>query len=284
MYLDKYKKYKNKYIQLKTTQFKKVMEQSSSEINSNSIIMKGGNNDKEIYLIRHGKTIWNELGKTQGQEADIELNEQGIEQAQLTGKYLKKFRLNGKEFDCVLSSPLKRCKKTAKIICSNIEYDKLNIIYMNEIKEVKKGSMSGLTNEDELMKNLNQLAKNKLKLIEDPIEKYIIELPVNNEIFFNEIVKDNSLSIEGVETYEELLDRAEYLIEYIKTTDKQKILVITHSGYLDILLKIMFNLSTLPQGNMSNGKNCSICYCTYKNNIFTMCSPPNTEHLSINLD
>jgi broad specificity phosphatase PhoE len=183
-----------------------------------------------------------------------------------------------------LSSPLKRCKKTAKIICSYIEYAKSKIIYMDEIMEVKKGSMSGLTNEDELMKNLNQLAKDKIKLIQDPIKKYIIELPVNNEIFFNKIVEDNSLPIEGVETYEELLDRAEYLIEYIKTTDKQKILVITHSGYLDILLKIMFNLSTLPQGNMSNGKNCSICYCTYKNNIFKMCSPPNTEHLSINLD
>jgi len=75
-----------------------------------------------------------------------------------------------------------------------------------------------------------------------------------------------------------------YLIEYIKTTDKQKILVITHSGYLQIMLKIMFNLSTLPMGNTSNGKNCSICYCTYKNNIFTMVSPQNTEHLSIDLD
>jgi len=46
MYLDKYKKYKNKYIQLKTTTFKKVIEQSSSQINNNSIIMKGGNVDK----------------------------------------------------------------------------------------------------------------------------------------------------------------------------------------------------------------------------------------------
>ena len=131
MYLNKYKKYKNKYIQLKTTTFKKVMEQSSSQINNNSIIMKGGNDDKEIYLIRHGKTIWNELGKTQGQEADIELNEQGIEQAEKTGKYLKKFRLNENEFDCVLSSPLKRCKKTTKIICSYIDYDKSKIIYMD---------------------------------------------------------------------------------------------------------------------------------------------------------
>ena len=156
MYTNKYKKYKNKYINLK--------KQSNSQINNKSIIIKNGTDNKEIYFIRHGKTIWNELGKTQGQEADIELNKHGIEQAELTGKYLNKFRLNGKEFDCVLSSPLKRCKKTAKIICSYIEYNKSDIIYMEEILEVKKGSMSGLTKEDELMKNLNQLAKDKLKL------------------------------------------------------------------------------------------------------------------------
>lgn len=55
--------------------------------------------------------------------------------------------------------------------------------------EVKKGSMSGLTNEDELMKNLNQSAKDKIKLIEDPIEKYKIELPINNDKFFNKMSK-----------------------------------------------------------------------------------------------
>jgi broad specificity phosphatase PhoE len=77
-------------------------------------------------------------------------------------------------------------------------------------------------------------------------------LPINNNKFFNKIVKNNSLQIKGIETYEELLGRIEHLIEYIKTTDKQKILVITHSGYLEIMLKIMFNLITLQMGNMSN--------------------------------
>ena len=265
MYVNKYKKYKNKYIELK---------------NNN---IKGGNTDKEIYFIRHGKTEWNELGKTQGQEADSELNEVGILQVEKTGKYLKKFRLNEKEFDCVLSSPLKRCTKTAQLICSHINY-KESITIMDKISEVKKGSMSGLTNNDKLMKDLNQYTQNEINALQDPIEKYKIELPVNNENFFSKIVEKNNLAITGIETYDELLGRVKYLIEYIKTTNKQKILVITHSGYLDILLKIMFNLSILPKGNMSNGKNCSICYCTYENNIFTMVSPQNTEHLSIDLD
>lgn len=261
----KYKKYKDKYTQLKI----------------NLALLQGGDYDKEIYFIRHGKTEWNELGRTQGQEADIELNDIGRNQAEKTGVYLKQFRSSSTDFDCVLSSPLKRCKETAKIICPHINFNKSNITYMDEIKEVKKGSMSGLTNSDELMITLNTLAKNKIEVITDPIEKYKIESPLNNYMFFHNIIKKNNLPINELETYDELMNRTEYLIEYIKNTDCKKILVISHSGYLDILLKTLFNLSTLPKGNMTNGKNCSICYCVLKNNIFTMISPQNTEHLSI---
>jgi hypothetical protein len=55
MYLNKYKKYKNKYIELKIKTHNKAMKYSISQINNNGIIMKGGNVDKEIYFIRHGK-------------------------------------------------------------------------------------------------------------------------------------------------------------------------------------------------------------------------------------
>ena len=207
-----------------------------------------------------------------------------MNQAEITGKYLKDFRLNGQNFDCVISSPLKRCKKTTKIICSCIDYNKSDIIYMDEVSEVKKGSMSGLTNEDEIMKKLNKLAKDKIELMKDPIERYETELPKYSYNFFDKIIKDNDLQIEGLEIYEELVERAEHLIEYIKNTNSKKIIIVTHSGYLEILLKILFNLSVLPKGSMKNGKNCSICYCTCKNNIFTMVSPQNTEHLLIDFD
>lgn len=155
---------------------------------------------------------------------------------------------------------------------------------MDQIAEVGKGSMSGLTNEDELMTRLNGLAKDKIKLIKDPIERYKIELPRNNYDFFDKIINDNKLPIEGVETHEELLDRIEYFIKYLRSLVGKKIMVITHSGFLEVMLKTLFNLSVLPQGNMSNGKNCSVCYCVCRDGVFTMVSPQNTEHLSIDLD
>lgn len=100
------------------------------------------------------------------------------------------------------------------------------------------------------------LTENKIKLIEDPIEKYKLKLPYYEYIFYDNIIRENELPITGIETYEELMYRVEYLINYLKNTNCKKILVITHSGYLDILLKTIFNTGVLPQANTTNGKNC----------------------------
>lgn len=66
-----------------------------------------------IYIVRHGQTDWNVEGRNQGR-TDIELNETGIKQAEETAK-----NLEGKKFDIVFSSPLKRAYQTAQIICDN---------------------------------------------------------------------------------------------------------------------------------------------------------------------
>src|SRR5665647_1456916 len=63
-----------------------------------------------ITLVRHGETSWNALGKFQGCN-DIELSNEGIQQAQ----YLSKRFVNN--FDHIYTSPLKRARQTAEIIC-----------------------------------------------------------------------------------------------------------------------------------------------------------------------
>ena len=93
---------------------------------------------KEIYFVRHGETEWNRLHKQQGCEADIPLNESGKLQSEITGEYLKNFRMKDKPFDCIISSPLLRTKETAEILKEKIGFEG-DIIYDKLIIEAKRG-------------------------------------------------------------------------------------------------------------------------------------------------
>ena len=60
----------------------------------------------ELYIVRHGQTVWNKEGRLQG-SADIMLSEDGIELAKKTGEALKNvyfdkiFSSRGKKFSSV---------------------------------------------------------------------------------------------------------------------------------------------------------------------------------------
>lgn len=64
-----------------------------------------------LYLLRHGQTDWNVAHRIIGR-TDVELNELGITQAQNAREELKNL-----QFDICFSSPLKRAKMTADIVC-----------------------------------------------------------------------------------------------------------------------------------------------------------------------
>ncbi len=64
----------------------------------------------EIYIVRHGETVWNSQKLLQGR-ADIELNEKGRALAGETGMNLEPVH-----FDCIYSSPLIRAYETACLI------------------------------------------------------------------------------------------------------------------------------------------------------------------------
>ena len=64
----------------------------------------------EIYIVRHGETIWNADKRLQG-SCDIELNEYGRELAGETGRNLEDVH-----FDMIYSSPLLRAYETANLI------------------------------------------------------------------------------------------------------------------------------------------------------------------------
>ena len=97
---------------------------------------------KEIYLIRHGETEWNSLGLGQGSRNDIKLNKVGMKQSKNTGKYLNDYRQEDQNFDLILCSPMLRTKKTAEIICKELNYDFEKVKYMDELIEHNQGLIS----------------------------------------------------------------------------------------------------------------------------------------------
>ena len=88
-----------------------------------------------LYVIRHGKTDWNDVKRLQGQ-TDIPLNEEGIRMAKEAAK-----RYAGTHFDICFCSPLIRAVSTAEILLDGrdvpIEYD-------DRLKEIAFGDYEGL--------------------------------------------------------------------------------------------------------------------------------------------
>jgi broad specificity phosphatase PhoE len=75
----------------------------------------------DIILARHGQTDHNAMDIFRGQ-ADVPLNNLGLKQARLLGKYL-----GGENIDIVYSSPLMRAEKTAQNIAASHRLD-VNIV------------------------------------------------------------------------------------------------------------------------------------------------------------
>ena len=69
----------------------------------------------KMYIIRHGQTPWNARKCLQGR-SDVDLNENGIYLAELTGKALRDVT-----FDMAFTSPLIRAKHTAQCILAGRE-------------------------------------------------------------------------------------------------------------------------------------------------------------------
>lgn len=93
-----------------------------------------------VCLVRHGETDWNRIGRLQGHE-DIELNEAGEKQARQCGIYLAR-----ESWDVIITSSLKRARKTAEIIEQHV---KPTMLYeIDELRERNYGAASGLTNEE----------------------------------------------------------------------------------------------------------------------------------------
>ena len=169
----------------------------------------------ELYVIRHGKTNTNIHHQVNGRK-DSKLTITGKLQAIKTG-----IKLADKKIDIVLSSPLSRAIKTAKLITTQ------NIIIDPRLIERSYGKFEGQKKS---------------------------HFPYKDYWNYHKNLSDNE-----VESVKEILKRAEQLIKDLKKKYPDKtILLVTHSGFARA---IYYYINGIPQnGDLSKLTipNCSV--------------------------
>lgn len=123
----------------------------------------------KLYVLRHGETDYNKEGIFQGQN-NIDLNEEGIKQAQITAKSLENIY-----FDKVYVSPLKRAIQTAKIVTNNkLEID-------DRIKERSFGKLEGKKTIPDYEERVEEFGIEKIEDLEKRLKSFLKDIISKNQ-------------------------------------------------------------------------------------------------------
>ncbi len=114
-----------------------------------------------IYIVRHGQTIWNLLGKKQGWK-DSPLTKKGISQSETVAKILKSEIKNISDYKFVIS-PLWRCQQFSSLICEQLGVDYTKCVKEDSLKEHCYGLWEGLTEKEIEQQFPGELSKRKLE-------------------------------------------------------------------------------------------------------------------------
>ena len=90
-----------------------------------------------LYIMRHGKTDWNEIHKLQGR-TDVPLNDEGRRMAKAAGKEYQDVH-----FDICFCSPLIRARETAQLVLQGRD---ILIVYDDRLMEMSFGIYEGIEN------------------------------------------------------------------------------------------------------------------------------------------
>ena len=136
-----------------------------------------------LYIMRHGKTDWNELHKLQG-HTDIPFNANGIAMAENAAKEYKNVH-----FDVCYCSPLTRARQTADIILRDRD-EKVPVIIDDRLIEMGFGEYEGIQGyTDDAGYNVNTLFHNPAGYIPDKGAESLDELFARTGEFLDTIIK-----------------------------------------------------------------------------------------------
>lgn len=154
------------------------------------------------YLVRHGQTVWNTLGQTQG-HGNSPLTELGIQQAKDLAEALKEYPI-----DIIYCSDLGRAVETAEIIGKELN---IEIHPTESLREMGFGVWEGMP-----LREIKKIYPESFKMWRNEPEK---------------------VHIEGGETLDMIKQRQDKLIEELNKKYKNKhILLVSHSVTVRVML------------------------------------------------
>ena len=133
-----------------------------------------------IYIVRHGQTEWNLLGKTQG-HGNSDLTPKGIEQAELLADSMTKYPI-----DYIYSSDLGRAYQTAEIIGNKLS---IEVEKTEALREMNFGTWEGRIIKDKIEEDpeLYKMWRNEPHLAKIPQGETLSQIKERTDAFIKEI-------------------------------------------------------------------------------------------------
>ena len=133
-----------------------------------------------IYIVRHGQTEWNLLGKTQG-HGNSDLTPKGIEQAELLADSMTKYPI-----DYIYSSDLGRAYQTAEIIGNKLS---IEVEKTEALREMNFGTWEGRIIKDIIEEDpgLYKMWRNEPHLAKIPQGETLSQIKERTDAFIKEI-------------------------------------------------------------------------------------------------
>jgi broad specificity phosphatase PhoE len=197
----------------------------------------------ELIVARHGETAWNVERVFRG-TADVDLNEIGVRQAELLGKYLSNW-----ELEAICSSPLRRALDTASIVA---RYQKVAV-----------GIAEGLTDLD--YGKWQSLPEQEVKRLYPALL---------NEWHGN----PHKVRMPGGESLEDVRRRAIDVVDSILTRHHGNVLLVSHRVVIKVLVCYLLGLDNSHFWNIRQDI-CGITIFDYVDGRFILTRHNDTSHL-----
>jgi len=197
----------------------------------------------ELILVRHGETAWNVEEVFRGR-IDVELNETGLKQAELLGKYLSNTKI-----EAIYSSPLKRALNTAEAIA---RHHGLAVETAPGIIDLDFGEWQGLPNQE-----VN--------------DKY-------GELYAAWLNSPEQVTMPGGESLNDVRKRAMAVVDEVAGKHRGTVVLASHRVVNKVLICALLGLDNSHFWNIRQDT-CGITTFTYENGRYILVEHNNTSYL-----